>query len=143
MSNADSRTAVETAVKQLLEHVPALKPLKIIAAAEVQGGRDIQLIRIQMPGAKVTKAVSPDARVTVSIRRDLLNEMNDLNDLQAWVRAWDHGKFRASGVEEYIRLIGQVVSKTAAKQKAIEEQNGTAPVSHHGGPRRPQQQGRY
>jgi hypothetical protein len=48
--------------------------------------------------------------------------MNDLNDLQAWVRAWDHGKFRASGVEEYIRLIGQVVSKTAAKQKKLQDQ---------------------
>lgn len=139
MSNADSRTAVEVALKQLLEHVPALKPLKIIAAAEVQGGRDIQLIRIEMPGPKVSKAMAPDARVTVSIRRDLLNEMNDLNDLQAWVRAWDHGKFRASGVEEYIKLIGQVVSKTAAKQKALEVQNGTAPVSHHGGGRRTQQ----
>jgi len=139
MSNADSRTAVEVALKQLLEHVPALKRMKIVAAAEVQGGRDIQLIRVQMPGPKVTKAVAPDARVTVSIRRDLLNEMNDLNDLQAWVRAWDHGKFRASGVEEYIKLIGQVVSKTAAKQKALDEQNGTAPVSNQGGGRRAQQ----
>lgn len=137
MSNADSRTAVETALKQLLEHVPALKPLKIIAAAEVQGGRDIQLIRVEMPGPKVTKAVAPDARVTVSIRRDLLNEMNDLDDLQAWVRAWDHGKFRASGVEQYIKLIGQVVSKAAAKQKALEVQSGQNPVSH-GGPRRQQ-----
>ncbi len=132
MSNADSRTAVEVALRQLLEHVPALKPLKIIAAAEVQGGRDIQLIRVQMPGPVVTKAMAPEARITVSIRRDLLNEMNDLNDLQAWVRAWDHGKFRASGVEEYLRLIGQVVSKTAAKQKALQEQSGTNPVSHHG-----------
>jgi hypothetical protein len=135
MSNADSRTAVEVALRQLLEHVPALKPLKIVAAAEVQGGRDIQLIRVQMPGPVVTKAMAPEARITVSIRRDLLNEMNDLNDLQAWVRAWDHGKFRASGVEEYLRLIGQVVSKTAAKQKALQEQNGINPVSHHRGRR--------
>jgi hypothetical protein len=139
MSNADSRTAVEVALKQLLEHVPDLKPLKIIAAAEVQGGKDVQLIRVQMPGPKVTKAIAPDARITVSIRRDLLNEMNDLNDLQAWVRAWDHGKFRASGVEQYLKLIGQVVSKRAAKQKALDEQNGTTPVSHHGGGRRAQQ----
>jgi hypothetical protein len=138
MSNADSRTAVETAVRQMLEHVPALKPLKIVAAAEVQGGRDVQLIRVQMPGPKVTKAVAPDARITVSIRRDLLNEMNDLNDLQAWVRAWDHGKFRASGVEEYIRLIGQVVSKTAAKQKVLEDQK-TGATDGHSGPRRTHQ----
>lgn len=122
MSNPDSRTAVETALKQLLEHVPALKPLKIIAAAEVHGGRDTQLIRIQMPGPKVTKALTPDARVTVDIRRDLLNELVELDDLQAWVRAWDHGKFRASGVEEYLKLIGQVISKTAAKQKALAAQ---------------------
>lgn len=122
MSNRDSRTAVETALKQLLEHVPALKPLKLIAAAEVQGGRDIQLIRIVMPGPQVTKAITPDARVTLTIRRDLLNEMIEINDLQAWIRAWDHGKFRVSGVQEYLKLIGQVIQKTAAKQKAIAAQ---------------------
>ncbi len=122
MSNRDSRTAVETALKQLLEHVPALKPLKLIAAAEVQGGRDVQLIRVEMPGPKVTKALAPDARVTLTIRRDLLNEMIELNDLQAWIRAWDHGKFRATGVQEYLKLIGQVIEKTAAKQKAIAAQ---------------------
>lgn len=122
MSNRDSRTAVETALKQLLEHVPALKPLKLIAAAEVQGGRDVQLIRIVMPGPKVTKAITPDARVTLTIRRDLLNEMIEIDDLQAWIRAWDHGKFRVSGVQEYLKLIGQVIEKTAAKQKAIAAQ---------------------
>jgi hypothetical protein len=122
MSNSDSRTAVEAALKQLLEHVPALKPLKLIAAAEVQGGRDVQLIRVVMPGPQVTKAIAPDARVTLTIRRDLLNEMIELNDLQAWIRAWDHGKFRVSGVQEYLKLIGQVIEKTAAKQKAIAAQ---------------------
>lgn len=122
MSNRDSRTAVETALKQLLEHVPALKPLKLIAAAEVQGGRDVQLIRIVMPGPQVTKAISPDARVTLTIRRDLLNEMIELNDLQAWIRAWDHGKFRVSGVQEYLKLIGQVIEKTAAKKRAVAAQ---------------------
>lgn len=122
MSNRDSRTAVEIALKQLLEHVPALKPLKLIAAAEVQGGRDVQLIRIVMPGPQVTKAIAPDARVTLTIRRDLLNEMIELNDLQAWIRAWDHGKFRVSGVQEYLKLIGQVIEKTAAKKKAIAAQ---------------------
>ncbi len=122
MSNRDSRTAVETALKQLLEHVPALKPLKLIAAAEVQGGRDVQLIRIVMPGPQVTKAITPDARVTLTIRRDLLNEMIELNYLQAWIRAWDHGKFRVSGVQEYLKLIGQVIEKTAAKKKALAAQ---------------------
>lgn len=122
MSNRDSRTAVETALKQLLEQVPALKPLKIIAAAEVQGGKDVQLIRVVMPGPKVTKAISPDARATISIRRDLLNEMIDANDIQAWIRAWDHGKFRVSGVQEYLKLIGQVIEKTAAKQRALAAQ---------------------
>lgn len=125
MSNRDSRTAVETALKQLLEHVPALKPLKLIAAAEVQGGRDVQLIRVVMPGPQVTKAISPDARVTLTIRRDLLNEMIELNDLQAWIRAWDHGKFRVSGVQEYLKLIGQVIEKTAAKKKAVAAQRNS------------------
>lgn len=122
MSSRDSRTAVETALKQLLEQVPALKPLKLIAAFEVQGGRDVQLIRVVMPGPQVTKAISPDARVTVTIRRDLLNEMNEQNDIQAWIRAWDHGKFRASGVQEYLKLIGQVIEKTAAKKRAVAAQ---------------------
>ncbi len=122
MSSRDSRTAVEIALKQLLEQVPALKPLKLIAAAEVQGGRDVQLIRVVLPGPKVTKEISPDARITVQIRRDLLNELIEADDLQAWIRAWDHGRFRASGVEEYLKLIGQVIQKTAAKKRAVAAQ---------------------
>ncbi|MGE4427029.1 MAG: hypothetical protein AB7G37_11310 [Solirubrobacteraceae bacterium] len=121
MSNPDSRTAVENALKHLLEQVPALKPLKIIAAAEVQGGRDVQHVRIVMPGPKVTKELSPDARITVDIRRDVLNELVDA-DLASWIRAWNHGRIKAHGVDQYLKLIGQVVSKTAAKTKARSEQ---------------------
>jgi len=114
MSNPDSRTAVEQAIAHLLEQVPALKPLKLIALAEVQGGRDVQLVRIEMPGPKVTKELAPDARVTVEIRRDVLNDLLDA-DVRTWIRAWDTGRFKAHGVDQYLKLIGQVVTKTAAK----------------------------
>ncbi|EHN12233.1 hypothetical protein PAI11_09090 [Patulibacter medicamentivorans] len=116
MSNPDSRTAVETALKHLLEQVPALKPLKLIAAAEVHGGRDTQLVRIEMPGPKVTKELAPDARVTLDIRRDVLNDLVDA-DIQSWVRAWNTGRFKATGVDQYLKLIGQVVGKTAERAR--------------------------
>jgi hypothetical protein len=114
MSNLDSRTAVERAITHLLAQVPALKPLKLIALAEVHGGRDVQLIRIEMPGPKVTKELAPDARVTLEIRRDVLNDLLEA-DVKTWIRAWNTGRFKAHGVDQYLKLIGQVVAKTAAK----------------------------
>lgn len=107
---------METALKHLLEQVPALKPLKLIAAAEVHGGRDTQLVRIEMPGPKVTKELAPDARVTLDIRRDVLNDLVDA-DIQSWVRAWNTGRFKATGVDQYLKLIGQVVGKTAERAR--------------------------
>ncbi|WP_320669717.1 hypothetical protein [Patulibacter defluvii] len=117
MSNLDSRTAVQTALDHLLEQVPALKPLKLIAAAEVHGGRDVQLIRIEMPGPKVTKELAPDARITIDIRRDVLNDLLEA-DLSSWIRAWNTGRFKATGVDQYLKLIGQVATKTAAKARS-------------------------
>lgn len=129
MSNEDSRTVTERTLRNLLEQVPALKPLKVVAQVEVHARGDVQLIRVVMPDVEVTKAIANDARLTLQIRRETLNEMEE-GDLSTWVRAYEHGRFRVAGIDEYRKLIGTVFAKAASRQRA--ERKGESGGSRRG-----------
>jgi len=91
--------------------VPALQPLKLIAGIELRGGRDIQMYRIEMPGPKVTKDIASDARVRLEIPRARFNDLATKGSVKEWRQAFAHGDARATGVEQVMRLIVQVVEK--------------------------------
>jgi hypothetical protein len=91
--------------------VPALQPLKLVAGLELRGGRDIQMYRIEMPGLKVTKDIASDARVRLEIPRARFNELAIKGHIKDWRDAFVHGDARATGVDQVMRLIVQVVEK--------------------------------
>jgi hypothetical protein len=91
--------------------VPALQPLKLIAGLELRGGRDIQMYRIELPGPKVTKDIASDARVRIEIPRARFNELATKGHIKDWREALAHGDAKATGVEQVMRLIVQVVDK--------------------------------
>jgi hypothetical protein len=91
--------------------VPALQPLKLIAGLELRGGRDIQMYRIELPGPKVTKDIASDARVRIEIPRARFNELATKGHIKDWREAFAHGDAKATGVEQVMRLIVQVVDK--------------------------------
>ena len=114
-----AKPLIESAVKSFLEEVPALAPMKIVVGLDLQGrGGDTQQFRIEMPAMRVTKDMGTDARIRMEMRRDFFNAMVEAGAKVAdWREAFMYGKAKATGVEQYLRLIEQVVEKAEERQR--------------------------
>jgi hypothetical protein len=91
--------------------VPALQPLKLVAGLELRGGRDVQIYRVELPGPKVTKTIATDAKVNLEINRPKFNELATRGRVKDWRAAFEHGEAKATGIEQVLRLIVNVVEK--------------------------------
>jgi hypothetical protein len=98
-------------VKRFLDEVPALQPLKLVASLELRGRGDIQQYRVELPGPKVTKAIASDAKVTLEIPRSHFNELATKGHIKDWRQAFEHGDAKATGIDQVMRLIVNVVEK--------------------------------
>jgi len=107
----DAKTLIETAVRRFLEEVPALEPIKLIVGVELRGRGDVQHFRLQMPEQTVTKGPATDARVHVDMRREFFNVMAREGKVADWIEAFTYGQAKASGPEQFLRLIANVVDK--------------------------------
>jgi hypothetical protein len=114
---SDTRTLIETAVTRFLEEVPALAPLKLVAGLELRGRGDIQMYRVQMPGPQVTKDIASDAQVRLEVNRATFNELATKGHIADWRAAFEHGDARATGIEQFLRLITQVVEKQEERSR--------------------------
>ncbi len=109
---ADAKPMIKAAVTSLLEEVPQLTPLKLVVGVDLLGRSDLQQFRLVMPDLEVTKDPGLDAKVRVEMRRDFFNLMVEHDaKLADWHQALDEGRLKATGVMQYLRLIGQVVEK--------------------------------
>jgi hypothetical protein len=123
-SPSDTKTLIETAVRRFLAEVPALQPLKIVAGLELRGGRDLQIYRVELPGPKVSKDIAADARVRISVPRSHFNALATKGRVRDWREAFLKGEAQASGVEQVLKLIVNVVERQ-------EERARTRKASHH------------
>jgi hypothetical protein len=98
-------------VKRFLDEVPALQGLKLVAGLELRGRGDIQQYRVELPGPKVTKAPAHDAKVTLEIPRSHFNELATKGHIKDWRAAFEHGDAKATGIDQVLRLIVQVVER--------------------------------
>jgi hypothetical protein len=121
---SDTKTLIETAVTRFLDEVPALQPLKLVAGLELRGRGDTQIYRVELPGPKVTKDIPSDAKVTLTIPRSHFNELATKGTVKQWREAFEHGDAKATGIEQVMRLIVQVVEKQ-------EERGRTRRATHH------------
>lgn len=110
-SPTDTKSLIETAVNRFLEEVPALAPLKLVAGLELRGRGDIQMYRVELPGPKVTKDIAADAKVRVEIPRSHFNELATKGGVKDWREAFEKGAAKATGIEQVMRLIVQVVER--------------------------------
>ena len=108
---ADTKTLIETAVKRFLDEVPALKPLKLVVGLEFRARGDVQMYRIEMPGPKVTKDIAADAKVRLSVPRSEFNELATKGHVKDWREAFAHGDAKATGIEQVLKLIVNVVER--------------------------------
>ena len=123
MSSEDAKTLIETAVRNVLEEVPALKTMKLIVGIDLRGRGDTQQYRLELPELTVTKDIAADSRVRVDIPRAFFNVMATEGKIADWREAFMYGQAKASGVEQYLKLIAQVVEKQ-------EERNRTRRARH-------------
>jgi len=118
MSSTDAKPLIESAVKSFLEEVPALEPMKVVVGIDLQGRGDKQQYRVEMPGVKVSKDMGTDARIRIEMRRDFFNAMVENGAKVAdWREAFTYGQAKATGVEQYLRLIENVVEKAEERMR--------------------------
>lgn len=114
---ADTKTLIETAVKRFLDEVPALQPLKLVAGLELRGRGDTQLYRVELPGPKVSKDLPSDAKVTVAINRAQFNTLATQGHIQDWREAFEHGDAKATGIDQVLKLIVNVVERQEERSR--------------------------
>lgn len=112
MSSSDTRALIEQAVTAFGDEVPALKNLKVVIRLELRArGHDAPVWRVEVPGPKVSKEPSGDARVEISIPRTHFNELAKDGRLKHWVDAYDHGHVNVAGDAAVIKLVGAVIQR--------------------------------
>ena len=112
MAAPDAKRLIEIALRSFLDEVPALKALKLIVGIDLIGRGDVQQFRLQMPEQEVTKDMAADSRVRIEMRRDFFNAMVEHRARVAdWREAFTYGQAKASGVDQYLKLIVNVVGK--------------------------------
>ena len=113
----DARVLIEQATRRFLEEVPALEPIKLVVGVELRGRGDTQQFRLEMPGVKVTKDAAADARVRVDMRREFFNVMAREGKVPDWVEAFTYGQAKASGPEQFLKLITNVVERQQERER--------------------------
>jgi len=104
-------------VTRFLDEVPSLQPLKLVVGLELRGRGDIQMYRVELPGPKVTKDIASDARVRLTVSRSHFNELAAKGHIKQWREAFEHGDAKATGVEQVMKLIAQVVEKQEERSR--------------------------
>ena len=114
----DAKALIELATSRFIEEVPALEPIKLVVGIELRGRGDVQHFRLQMPGVKVSKDPAADARVRVDMRREFFNVMAREAKVPDWIEAFTYGQAKASGPEQFLKLIVNVVERQQERQRA-------------------------
>jgi hypothetical protein len=113
----DAKALIELAVRRFITEVPALGPIKLVVGVELRGRGDVQHFRLEMPGIKVTKGPAADARVRVDMRREFFNVMAREAKVPDWVEAFAYGQAKASGPEQFLKLINNVVERHQERER--------------------------
>jgi hypothetical protein len=113
----DAKTLIELATRRFIGEVTALEPIKLVVGIELRGRGDVQQFRLEMPGVKVTKGPAADARVRVDMRREFFNVMAREAKVPDWVEAFAYGQAKASGPEQFLKLIISVVERHQERER--------------------------
>ena len=113
----DAKALIELATKRFVAEVPALEPIKLIVGVELRGRGDVQHFRLEMPDVKVTKGPASDARLRVDMRREFFNVMAREGKVPDWIEAFTYGQAKASGPEQIMKLIANVVERHQERER--------------------------
>jgi len=108
---ASTQEQIKTAIERFQADVPALAKLKLVFELELRGRGDVQMFRVEVPGPKVSKSSTEDARVTVSIPRSHFNELATEGKARDYREAYEQGQIRVTGDPGIQKLIAQVIER--------------------------------
>ena len=108
---SDTKSLIEGAVNRFIAEVPALTNLKLVAELELRARGDVQRYRVEVPGPKVSKDIAADAKVRISVARSHFNELATKGRVRDWREAFEKGDAQASGVDQVMKLIVNVVER--------------------------------
>ncbi len=112
MASSDAIELLDRAVRGFLDEVPALKDLKLVVGVDLNGGGDVQQFRIEMPDLDIRKDMGTDAKIRIEMRRDFFNLMVEHGaKVPDWEQAFYEGRAKATGVDQYLKLIQRVVER--------------------------------
>ena len=97
--------------------MPALQPLKLVAGLDLRARHDVQQYRVELPGPTVTKDIAADAKVHVEVQRARFNELATKGHVRDWREAFEKGEAKATGVEQVMKLIVNVVDKQEERSR--------------------------
>ena len=109
MPTKDTKTLIETSIARLVDEVPALRKLALVARLELRERGGPAIWRVETPGPKVGRDPAADATIGVSIDRPAFNLLAEKGHLTDWVTAFDKGVIRTTGDENILKLIGKVI----------------------------------
>jgi hypothetical protein len=112
---AGTAEQIRAAVERIQREVPALAKLKLVLGLELRGRGDVQLYRVELPGPRISKGVSEDERVHVSVPRSHFNELAADGGVRDWHEAYDLGHVKVEGDPNIQRLVGQVIARSEAR----------------------------
>ena len=115
MSSSDTKALIEQAVANIATEVPALAPLKIVIDLELRGRGDVQVYRVELPGPQISKQFADDAKVRLEIPRADFNDLVAAGRLDKWIDAFEHGHAKASGQDQILKLIANVVARQSGR----------------------------
>jgi len=104
-------------VRNFLAEVPALQQLRLVVGLELRGRGDVQLYRVELPGPQISKDIASDAKVRLEVTRSHFNELAADGRVKQWRAAFEHGDAKATGVDQILRLIRQVVEKQEERSR--------------------------
>jgi hypothetical protein len=113
----DAKALIELATRRFVGEVSALEPIKLVVGVELRGRGDVQHFRLEMPDVKVTKGPAADARVRVDMRREFFNVMAREAKIADWIEAFTYGQAKASGPEQILRLVINVVERQQERER--------------------------
>jgi hypothetical protein len=88
-----------------------------VAGLELRGRGDIQMYRVQLPGPVVTKDIASDAKVRITVPRSHFNELATKGHVRDWREAFEKGDAKATGIEQILKLIANVVEKQEERSR--------------------------
>ena len=108
---ASTQDLIQTAIERFQAEVPALAPLKLVFELELRGRGDVQMFRVEVPGPKISKASTEDARVTVEFVRSEFNRLAEEGTARDYQAAYEAGHIKVSGDPNIQKLIAQVIAR--------------------------------